>query len=108
MSSIMSLDFSSPITWVWVMAAVLLGLWLLVRPRHGGSKAPPMVLSSKIAPYPLIGPLVEFAKSPVKMVRRCYDDYGPVYTVPVSKREWIVNMPNAKLLRTIYTILHYL
>jgi hypothetical protein len=88
MSSIMSLDFSSPITWVWVMAAVLLGLWFLVRPRHGGNKAPPMVLSSKIAPYPFIGPLVEFAKSPVKMVRRCYDDYGPVYTVPVSKREW--------------------
>lgn len=65
------------------MAAVLSGLLFLVRPRHGGNKAPPMVLSSKIAPYPLIGPLVEFAKSPVKMVRRCYDDYGPVYTVPI-------------------------
>lgn len=65
------------------LAVALLGLWLLVRPRKGGPNAPPMVLSSPVVAIPYIGMAIEFGKSPVKMVRRCLAQYGPIYTVPV-------------------------
>ena len=64
-------------------AIVLLGIWLLLRPRRGGANAPPCVLSSPVVPIPLIGMALEFAKSPVKMIKRCLDQYGPVFTIPV-------------------------
>jgi bacteriorhodopsin len=70
-------------TLVLAIVVALLGLWLIVRPRKGGPKAPPMVLSSPIMPIPYIGMAIEFGKSPVKMVRRCLAQYGPVFTVPV-------------------------
>ena len=58
--------------------------WLLLRPRTGGKAAPPMVLSSVLVKLPLVGVLVEFLKSPNDMMRRCYQDYGPIFTIPVS------------------------
>ena len=57
---------------------------LFLRPRKSGRKdAPPLITTSPVSSVPLLGPAIEFGKSPVKMVRRCYDDYGPVFTVPV-------------------------
>ena len=57
----------------------------IVRPRtKGGSTSPPIVTTSPISKLPVIGTIVEFGISPVKMVQRCYDTYGPVFTVPVS------------------------
>lgn len=62
------------------LAFLFLFLYLTI-PRHAKNEdAPPMVKSN----IPLIGTVLEFAKSPVKMVRRCYDDYGPVFTVPMG------------------------
>ena len=43
-----------------------------------------MVMWSPVVRIPLIGQILEFGISPVKMVQRCYEAYGPVYTVPVS------------------------
>ena len=67
-----------------VPAAVLLALVFFLRPRYkGGADAPPMVTTSPVSSIPIFGPAIEFGKSPVKMVKRCYDDYGPVFTAPV-------------------------
>jgi hypothetical protein len=57
--------------------------WLLLRPRTGGKNAPPMVLSSTVVKLPLVGVLAEFLKSPNDMMKRCYQDYGSVFTIPV-------------------------
>ena len=78
------MDFvSSPI--VAVPLLLMVALVLFLRPRHAKqSNAPPMVLSSPIVKIPLIGQILEFGMSPVKMTKRCYDEYGPVFTVPVS------------------------
>lgn len=77
------------LTWLNAMAltgsAVFFIVWLILRPRKGGPDAPPMVLSSPISKVPYLGMAIEFGKSPVKMVRRCFDDYGPVFTVPVRR-----------------------
>ena len=68
-----------------VPLVLLASLLLFLRPRKAGRKdAPPLITSSPVSSVPLLGPAIEFGKSPVKMVRRCYDDYGPVFTVPVS------------------------
>ena len=67
-----------------------LALLFFLRPRKAGSKykdAPPMVTKSTVSSVPLLGPAIEFGKSPVKMVKRCYDDYGPVFTVPVRLKK---------------------
>ena len=59
--------------------------FFILRPRaKGGSSAPPIVTTSPVCGVPVVGTIVEFGKSPVKMVKRCYDEYGPVFTVPVS------------------------
>ena len=71
---------------VTVPALVVLSVLFFLRPRKAASKykdAPPMVTRSTVSSVPLLGPAIEFGKSPVKMVKRCYDDYGPVFTVPV-------------------------
>ena len=65
--------------------------WLLLRPRTGGKAAPPMVLSSTVVQLPLVGVLVEFLKSPNDMMRRCYQDYGSVYTIPVHCRRFFAD-----------------
>ena len=58
---------------------------LIARPRSkGGATGPPLVTSSPVCTIPVIGTIVEFGQSPVKMVSRCYEHYGPVFTVPVS------------------------
>ena len=58
----------------------------IFRPRtKGGSTAPPVVTSSPVSKLPVVGTIVEFGKSPVRMVQRCYEDYGPVFTVPVRE-----------------------
>ena len=65
--------------------ASLLYAALVFRPRtKGGKKGPPIVTSSPVSGLPVVGTIVEFGKSPVKMVQRCYEEYGPVFTVPVS------------------------
>ena len=72
-------DFTVPVL-------LTLAVLFFLRPRKAGSKykdAPPMVTKSTVSSVPLLGPAIEFGKSPVKMVKRCYDDYGPVFTVPV-------------------------
>lgn len=68
---------------LYVLGGILLVLYFLfLRPRRGGKDAPPLVLNSPALPGPL-GMAFEFGKSPVKMIRRCYDLYGGVFTVPV-------------------------
>lgn len=59
-------------------------LYFLFPRSAKNSDAPPMIEST--IKIPLIGQIIEFAKSPVKMVERCYRDYGPVFTVPVSDK----------------------
>lgn len=70
-----------------VAASIIVGIVTLffLWPRVSSkSDAPPMVFSSPIVKIPLFGIAIEFGMSPVKMVRRCYDKYGPVFTVPVA------------------------
>jgi len=64
-----------------------LGLLFFLRPRKSGiHDAPPMVLSSPVVKIPIIGQALEFGMSPVKMTKRCYDQYGPVFTVPIANK----------------------
>mmetsp|Transcript_2259 Transcript_2259/g.3254 ORF Transcript_2259/g.3254 Transcript_2259/m.3254 type:complete len:484 (+) Transcript_2259:39-1490(+) len=71
---------------LYVLGGILLGLYFLfLRPRRGGKDAPPLVLNSPALPGPL-GMAFEFGKSPVKMIRRCYDLYGGVFTVPLGPK----------------------
>lgn len=42
----------------WVVSGVFLLIWfVLLRPRKGGSKAPPTVTSSTVIPVPIFGVL---------------------------------------------------
>lgn len=71
--------------WYFYLALGLISFWwFLLRPRTGGKSAPPCVTSSKIVPIPLVGVITEFLKSPNDMMKRCYDDFGSVFTIPVS------------------------
>mmetsp|Transcript_15100 Transcript_15100/g.19141 ORF Transcript_15100/g.19141 Transcript_15100/m.19141 type:complete len:496 (-) Transcript_15100:125-1612(-) len=64
-----------------------LGVLFFLRPRFAKQKdAPPMVLSSPVVKIPLIGQVLEFGLSPVKMTKRCYEQYGPVFTVPIANK----------------------
>jgi len=71
---------SSPAAVVSLVFCAIFLYYTLPR-KASNSDAPPMV-KSKI---PLIGQIIEFGMSPVKMVFRCYEDYGPVFTVPMGK-----------------------
>uniref|UniRef100_A0A6U0S3F5 Uncharacterized protein n=1 Tax=Eucampia antarctica TaxID=49252 RepID=A0A6U0S3F5_9STRA len=64
----------------------IIALYFLWPRQSPKPNAPPMVMSSPIVKIPIIGVALEFGLSPVKMVRRCYDKYGPVYTVPVANK----------------------
>ena len=70
------------------LAVAALGLILFwffaLRPRRGGKYAPPLVLDSTVVPIPFVGVIAEFFKSPNSMVKRCYNDYGLCFTIPVS------------------------
>jgi len=71
-----------------ILSSLALLLWALLRPRSSGLKdEPPLVRSSPAFPFvPFIGPAIEFGKSPVLMAKRCYEDYGPVFTVPIANQ----------------------
>jgi len=76
----------------------LLYAYLVIRPRRkGGASGPPVVTSSPVCGVPVVGTIVEFGKSPVKMVQRCYEEYGPVFTVPfLHKRLTFLIGPEAQ------------
>lgn len=80
-----------------LLALLSLGYaFFILRPRtKGGKRGPPIVTSSPVCGIPVIGTIVEFGKSPVKMVQRCYEDYGPVFTVPVSRGSSMATMTMA-------------
>lgn len=72
----------SPLLYYVVIPTILfVSALFFLRPRKGGENAPPMIKSN--VNIPIFGPCIEFGKSPMKMVKRLYDDYGPVYTVPI-------------------------
>ena len=62
--------------------------FLIIKPRtkiaKTGGISPPVITSSPVSKLPVVGTIIEFGISPVKMVQRCYEEYGPVFTVPVS------------------------
>ena len=64
--------------------------FLILKPRTKIAKSgkygssPPIITTSPISKLPVVGTIIEFGISPVKMVQRCYEEYGPVFTVPVS------------------------
>ena len=62
--------------------------FLILKPRtkiaKTGGSSPPVITTSPISKLPVVGTIIEFGISPVKMVQRCYEEYGPVFTVPVS------------------------
>jgi hypothetical protein len=79
--------YAGAVSWYWYLtASVLLTVWYMVlRPRRAAvANAPPMVLSSPVFPIPVIGVICEFFYGPNDMIRRCYEQYGPVFTIPVS------------------------
>lgn len=65
-----------------ILAAALLLILVLIYPRQKGDKSPPLVNASSIPIIgPIIAPLIEFGASPMKMVQRCTDEFGPIFTV---------------------------
>jgi len=57
--------------------------WFLLRPRSGGKDSPPLITASTVVRIPLFGVIAEFLKSPNDMMKRCYKNYGPVFTIPI-------------------------
>ena len=91
--------------WYYYLALGLIAFWwFALRPRRGGKDAPPLVTESKVVPFPLIGVIGEFLKSPNDMMKRCYDDYGQVFTIPVSMTLFIWS--NLEALRSTHTLLY--
>ena len=100
LSSSVAIDvLSTPV--VAIPLLLILGVLFFLRPRFAkNSDAPPMVLSSPVVKIPLIGQVLEFGLSPVKMTKRCYEQYGPVFTVPVS----LLNLFNLLLVHCTFFI----
>lgn len=48
-----------------------------------GKKRPKNAPPTAHLGLPIIGSYIEFAKSPVDFIKRCYDKYGAIYTVPM-------------------------
>mmetsp|Transcript_65429 Transcript_65429/g.76881 ORF Transcript_65429/g.76881 Transcript_65429/m.76881 type:complete len:480 (+) Transcript_65429:215-1654(+) len=66
---------------IFEIAIALFVIYILLRPRKGAQGAPPCVQpTSKI---PVLGSCIEFGASPMKMVKRCYEEYGPVFTLNI-------------------------
>lgn len=79
-----------------LITTLVIVLVLILQPRKGGDNAPPMVTES-IVKVPFFGRAIEFGKSPMKMLKRCYDMYGPVYTIPIlNQRLTILLGPEAQ------------
>ena len=80
--------------WHYYLAAGLILFWFfLLRPRGGGKNSPPLVTASTVVRIPLVGVIAEFLKNPNEMMKRCYNDYGQVFTIPVSGTGFIVRIP---------------
>jgi sterol 14-demethylase len=70
--------------WYYYLSVCLvLFWWFLLRPRGGGKDSPPLITASTVIRIPLFGVIAEFLKSPNDMMKRCYKDYGPVFTIPI-------------------------
>jgi hypothetical protein len=67
----------------YVALAAIAVWWFFLRPRMGYKDSPPVVTSSSVVPVPVLGVFMEFMKSPNDMMRRCYRDFGKVFTIPV-------------------------
>ena len=71
--------------WYYYLAAGLITFWwIALRPRGGGKNSPPLVTASTVVRVPFVGVIAEFLKNPNEMMKRCYKDYGEVFTIPVS------------------------
>ena len=71
--------------WYYYLSTAVLVLWFfLLRPRRGGNNSPPLVTASTVVWLPVVGIIAEFLKNPNEMMKRCYNDYGEVFTIPVS------------------------
>ena len=73
--------------WEFYVALGIIGfVWFcFIRPRYivGGKDGPIVVTTSPSVPIPFLGVIAEFLKGPNDMMKRCYDDYGSVFTIPV-------------------------
>jgi hypothetical protein len=76
--------FGTMESYIYVGLGLITFWWFFLRPRGGGKNAPTLVTKSKLVPLPFIGVVAEFLKSPNDMMKRCYDDFGEVFTIPVS------------------------
>lgn len=82
-------DSASPlVVSIAILSLVVLVVYFTIRPRVGGKNAPPTVLTSPIVKVPILGMPLEFGSSPVKMIQRCFTEYGPIFTIPVRRVEY--------------------
>lgn len=79
--------FVSTTMWAAVALFVFAVLWFVLRPRRGGKNAPPLVTDypSPVS-VPFFGILIEFFSGPQKLIQRCVEEIGPVFTIPVSNK----------------------
>ena len=69
-----------------VLFVLFLVWYFILRPRSSGKTNEPIMITSTRSKYknvPIIGHIIEFFQSPNTMVQRCYDQYGPIFTIPV-------------------------
>jgi len=70
-------------TWgVALLCIALLICLIAILPKKKSADNLPPIISSNVH-IPIVGPAIEFGKSPMKMVHRCYETYGSVFTVPI-------------------------
>lgn len=86
--------------WYYYFSVALFSIWwLLLRPRSGGKDSPPLVTASTVVRIPIVGVIAEFLKNPNEMMKRCYKDYGQVFTIPIfHKRITFLIGPEAQSL----------
>ena len=96
----------------YVALGVIAFVWFcFVRPRYivGGKDGPAVVTTSSSVPIPFIGVIAEFLKGPNDMMKRCYDDYGSVFTIPVRARNFVLKtLRKGILIETEFQFLHFL
>lgn len=86
--------------WYYYLAVALFSIWwFALRPRGGGKNSPPLVTASTVVRVPVVGVIAEFLKNPNEMMKRCYKDYGQVFTIPIfHKRITFLIGPEAQAL----------